>query len=402
MKYCICFPGQGSQYIGMAKDLYYEYDIVKNTFKEASELLPINMEEVCFEGKNLKDSKFAQLSIFVTSVAMFRVIKKKFNIDPSVLVGHSLGEISALVCSNALSFEDGIEVVLKRGDLMDKAIKKDIGGMGIIRGLTQFEVEFICNSFNNSNINIACYNTPKQFAVSSTNNILEEIRKIVLEFEGEFSFLNISAPFHSCLLQSLKKPLEDTLKKIKINAPDIPVISCINGNKLKDPDEILTDLINLTCNSVRWDRVINLIPKMGIDLCIEVGPKSTLKKFNHAFSQSPQTYSFSYLKDRELLFNSFVCTKLSNDDLVDFFSAIYYCQKNVKLNKLSIELIKERDKFNYSNEEVIAIYINLIKLMKEKGAQKTLKCKVKELMTYEFQNHDLKKKIKEVNYDDRY
>jgi len=272
------FPGQGVQFVGMGKTLYDEHDIAKKTFNQANDILGFDLAKLCFEGpaEELMQTKNCQVAIMVASIAALRVLlTQPSEFTPGVALGLSLGEYTALVGAESLSFSDAVKLVKLRGEYMEEASKKMPGKMVSIMGLGVEDVEGLCKS---SGAEIANLNCPGQVVVSGTT---EAIDKVTISAKGKGAKrvipLDVSGAFHSSLMAEASHKLAEALKEILILAPKIPVISNITAYSQDDPEQIKQNLIDQVSSTTRWEESIRHVAERGITTFLEIGPGTVLK-----------------------------------------------------------------------------------------------------------------------------
>ncbi|MGG0537715.1 ACP S-malonyltransferase [Priestia aryabhattai] len=280
-KLALLFPGQGSQIIGMGKELYEGYEIVKDTFEEANETLGFNIRNLCFKGdfKELTQTENTQPALLTTGVAMYRVYMKEFGIKPTVALGHSLGEYSALTCSNAIEFPDALNIVRKRGLLMQQANNLGMGKMvavhDINHNIINEEIEKISTKENP--VVIACYNSPNQNVISGHVSAIDKVVDRLENLGASVFPLKVSAAFHSPLMKVAADNLKIELSKYKYNSPDWQVISNVNALPYESSIDIIENLTQQMTAPVMWSNSIREIDKYGINISVELGPKMVLK-----------------------------------------------------------------------------------------------------------------------------
>ncbi|HHY77398.1 MAG TPA: ACP S-malonyltransferase [Clostridiales bacterium] len=282
IKIACIFPGQGAQYMGMGKEIAENYRVAMDIFERASEKLGIDMKKLCFEGseEDLKDTENTQPSILTTSIAILEVLKLK-GLKPSIAAGLSLGEYSALVASNAISFEDAVNVVKKRGKFMQEAVPKGQGTMAAVMGMDRNEI-INCLKMASSYgvVEPANYNCPGQVVITGHTKAIEVACKLLKERGAKrVKVLPVSAPFHSSLLKSAGEKLSEELDKIEFNDMDIPVVANVNAQVIKNKYEIKKLLVEQVSSSVLWEDSIRNIISQGVDTFIEVGPGKSLSAF---------------------------------------------------------------------------------------------------------------------------
>lgn len=282
MKIAFIFAGQGSQYIGMGKELYDNILICREAFDKARNLLDFDIKELMFNGEKeeLDITENTQPAILATSIMAMKVLKEK-GILPSVVAGLSLGEYSALVSANALSFEEAIKLVRKRGKFMQEAVPIGVGSMIAIIGLDLEKIKMAIEEAKSIGIvEIANYNTNKQIVVGGEKDAVEKVKELCIEFGARRVIeLKVSGPFHTSLLEKASVKLKEELKKIDFNNPEIKIISNVTADFIKNKEEIKEILCKQVKSSVRWSESINKMIDMGVDTFIELGPGRVLSGF---------------------------------------------------------------------------------------------------------------------------
>ena len=279
----LMFTGQGSQFVGMGYDLYQAFDIVKDTFKSADEALGFSLTELMFNGPEdkLTLTANAQPAILTVSVAILRLIKSETDFDFDVTAGHSLGEYSSLVATDAMDFEDAVYAVNRRGSFMQEAVKEGVGAMAAIITKKHNEVERLCReisqSIENGYCQIANYNAENQVIVSGYAKGVEELSKKAVELGlGKVIPLKVSAPFHCALMEPVKDKMATVLDKISFSDPKKPVIENTNSEVIQRSSQIKDFLIEQITAPVRWTDNVAKAVEMGCDDFVEFGPKNVL------------------------------------------------------------------------------------------------------------------------------
>lgn len=264
------FPGQGSQKVGMGLKLAEDHREAKLTFEEANDTLGRNISNICFNGpKEILDSTInTQPAILVTSIAALRVLKKMGKI-PDQVAGHSLGEYSALVAAEALSFAQALRLVQERGRLMEEAGEVNPGSMAAVMGLDIEQVREICHQ---AGAEIANINTPLQIVISGKRDTVRYAADLVQNRKGKPIGLNVSIAAHSSLMEPAKKNMEILLRGIPIQNPKIPFVANVTGNYAKTGDEIRRYLVDQITGSVLWLDSIKILRSNGIQTFVDVGP----------------------------------------------------------------------------------------------------------------------------------
>lgn len=306
-KLAFLFTGQGSQYIGMGKDLYDNYSIIRELYDRANEVLGYDIKELCFNGdeKELSKTENTQPALLLTSIAISSLLKNQ-NIKADYTAGLSLGEYSALVYAGVLSFEDGIRVVRKRGLIMENAVPYGVGAMAAIMGLEREVIEKCCLSLQNEGvIEVANYNCPGQIVITGEKALVEKACEI-LKATGAIKtiLLNVSGPFHSSLLKNAGEELEKEIKKVQLNAPNIMVIANHNNEYYNDDiNDTIFKLKNQISSPVRWEENINKLIKDGVEVFVEVGPGKALSSFVKKIDRTKTIMNVDNLKSLEKLMN---------------------------------------------------------------------------------------------------
>ena len=285
MKIAFMFPGQGSQVVGMGRDVYNKYEEAKEIYNKASEILGIDMPKLCFEStqEDLNRTSNTQIAIAVTSLAILEVLKSK-NINPDICVGLSLGEYVALINAGYISFEDGLKLLQKRGNLMETKIPKAEYLMAAIIGLKSEIIEEVCEKVCNNGLFVvpANYNYSGQTVISGTAEGVEKAIEMLKENGVKRVItLKTSGPFHTVKLQEAKELFSEELEKVKINKTNLKskVIKNIDGTFYIDSDNMQEILSNHIVSAVRFDKTIELMKNEGIDTFIEIGPGKAVTGF---------------------------------------------------------------------------------------------------------------------------
>ena len=280
--FSVVFPGQGSQAVGMGKNFYDRYDIVKDYFREADESLNFSLSKIILEGpkSDLDLTLNTQPAIFLISYSIFNVIKKEFNINlnnAKFFAGHSLGEYSALSCAGYLNFSDTLKILRIRGDAMQNSVPEGKGGMVAVLGSTVEDIEKILrDNGKNFNVQIANDNSVGQLVLSGKNNELEMLISLLKENSIKNIKLPVSAPFHCNLMSNATKIMTEELSKLNFVSSNIKLISNVTAQEIRNIDELRDLLIKQIENRVRWrESVINMI-KNDINHFIEIGPGKVL------------------------------------------------------------------------------------------------------------------------------
>jgi [acyl-carrier-protein] S-malonyltransferase len=278
-KIALIFPGQGSQIIGMGKDLAEKYPVARETFEEADEALGYKLSHICFEGPEdqLRLTEITQPAILTASIAALRVLQPQVP-KPDFVAGHSLGEYSAHVASGTFSFVDAVRTVRHRGKYMQEAVPVGVGAMAAILGMELEKVAGVCQDAAQGEVCApANINSPDQVVISGNTAAVERAVKLADERGAKRAkVLPVSAPFHCSLMKPAQDRLEEDLKKLSMQKPVYPVACNVDAALVKDNQNALETLVRQVTASVRWDQCIRLLIAQGMETFIEVGPSKVL------------------------------------------------------------------------------------------------------------------------------
>lgn len=298
---CI-FPGQGAQYSGMGKEIAENYKEAMDIFDIASLRLGFDMKKLCFEGseEELKKTENTQPAILTTSIAIFEVLKSK-GIIPDVTAGLSLGEYSALVASNAVSFSDAVGIVRKRGKYMQEAVPVGEGTMAAVLGMEKDDViECLKMASGYGVVEAANYNCPGQIVIAGHTKAVEHACVLLKEKGAKRAILlPVSAPFHSSLLKPAGDKLANELESLEVKEFDIPVVSNVNAQVIMDKNKIKQCLVEQVSSSILWEDSIRQMIEMGVDTFIEVGPGKSLSAFVKKIDKNVAVFNVEDLKSLE-------------------------------------------------------------------------------------------------------
>ena len=270
------FPGQGSQFVGMGKDLYDNSALAKELFDRANKILGFDITSLMFSGTDddLKQTKVTQPAVFLHSVIMAKVLGDKFK--PDMTAGHSLGEFSALVAAGALSFYDGLTLVSKRAQAMQKACELNPSTMAAIIGMEDAVIEQVCSEIDG--IVPANYNCPGQLVISGTNEGIDKAIARFTEMGAKRALkLSVSGGFHSPMMEPARAELEKAINEVSFSAPVCPVYQNVTASPVTDPAEIKKNLVAQLTSPVRWTQTIQNMIANGLTEIVEVGPGAVLQ-----------------------------------------------------------------------------------------------------------------------------
>ena len=273
------FPGQGSQTVGMGKELAQNYGVARQTFEEADDALGYKLSQLCFEGpeEKLKLTEITQPAILTTSVAALRVLREK-GMEADYVAGHSLGEYSAHVAAGTLSFADAVRTVRNRGRYMQEAVPVGVGAMAAILGLPADKVTEICVDAAQAEVcQAANINSPEQIVISGHAGAVERAVKLAHERGAKKAIsLPVSAPFHCALMQAAQDRLAGDLQSPEFRNPARPVVCNVDAAPVDSAEASRDALVRQVTGSVRWDPSVRWLIEKGVGLFVEVGPGKVL------------------------------------------------------------------------------------------------------------------------------
>ncbi|MGJ1433390.1 ACP S-malonyltransferase [Sphingobacterium spiritivorum] len=277
MKTAYVFPGQGAQFVGMGQDLYNLNDETKALFEQANDILGFRITDIMFNGtdEELKQTKVTQPAIFLHSVILAKALGENFK--PDMVAGHSLGEFSALVAAGALTFEDGLQLVAKRANAMQKATEIEPSAMAAILGLEDNIVEETCAQVEETVV-AANFNCPGQVVISGTVAGVDKACELLLAAGAKRALkLNVGGAFHSPLMEPARVELQAAIEAVDIKSPVCPIYQNVDANPQTDPAVIKENLIAQLTGAVRWTQTVQHILSDGAEAFVEVGPGNVLQ-----------------------------------------------------------------------------------------------------------------------------
>ncbi len=273
------FPGQGSQSVGMGKDIAEKYPEARQTFEEADDALGYKLSQICFEGPEdqLRLTEITQPAILTTSVAILRVLETRMP-KPAFVAGHSLGEYTAHVAAGTFGFADAVRTVRNRGKYMQEAVPVGVGAMAAILGMLPDKVAGICHDAAQGEIcEPANINSSEQIVISGNTSAVERAVKLAEERGAKRAkLLPVSAPFHCSLMKPAQDRLETDLNALKINPPAYPVSCNVEAELVTDVLRARDTLVRQVTGSVRWEQCVHLLIGKGVTTFVEVGPGRVL------------------------------------------------------------------------------------------------------------------------------
>ncbi|EKN63844.1 ACP S-malonyltransferase [Schinkia azotoformans] len=311
-KIAFIFPGQGSQTVGMGQSLANESEKSAKVFQKADERLGFSLSDIIFNGpsETLTLTENAQPALLTTSIAVLELLKEH-GIKADFTAGHSLGEYTALVAAGAISFEDAVYAVRKRGEYMEEAVPAGVGTMAAILGMDESELQAVTEEVTagGDTVQLANLNCPGQIVISGTKQGVEDASQLAKERGAKKVIpLVVSGPFHSILMKPAAEKFGAVLNEIEIRNAEIPVIANVTAQAMTESEDIKEKLIQQLYSPVRWEKSVETMLDLGVDTFIEIGPGKVLSGLVKKVNRRVNAYAIS---DQETLLD--VVNKLKGD-----------------------------------------------------------------------------------------
>ena len=306
MKIAFVFPGQGSQHVGMGKDLYDNFGEVKEIYKTASDALGYDVAGLSFNGPEdeLNKTFRTQPGLLTASYAAFKVISVK-GIAPFCIAGHSLGEYTAVTAAGVISFADAVRITEKRGQYMQEAVPEGKGLMAAVIGLDREAIIKICASVRSGYAAPANYNCPGQIVIAGEKDAVEEAMKLASEAGAKRAIpLAVSAPSHCILMKGASEKLEALLHDTQFHAVETAIVNNADAAFLKDPREIRSSLVRQLNQPLLWEDSVKAMVENGVDTFIEVGPKKVLSGLIKRIDGNVKIFNVEDVKSLEVTLNA--------------------------------------------------------------------------------------------------
>lgn len=299
MKTAFVFPGQGAQYVGMGKDFYDQFSVSKRVFEEASDVLKLDLKQICFEeNERIHITEYTQAALLTTCVAMLEALKQEdADITPDVAAGLSLGEYGALYTCGAFSFEDAVKCVRQRGIYMQDEVPAGEGAMSAVMKLDTEKIEKICAQVSDK-VTIANYNCPGQIVITGATEDVGKAGQLLQEAGAvRVVPLKVSGPFHSPLLAGAGEKLRSVLQNVSWRELRIPYVANVNAQYVRDIHETPELLVKQVSSSVLWQQSVERMIQEGVTRFVEIGPGKTLKKLIRNISKDVEVLNIETVAD---------------------------------------------------------------------------------------------------------
>lgn len=393
------FPGVGSQYYGMGKDLYTNFKVAKETFDQASDIMNLDFTKLCFgEEKDgrLQQLKYSKLSVLCQSVATYRILAEEIGIKPTFSMGYSLGEYSALCCADVIEFSDALKLVSERARIISDISLKVNGTMAWVVNLNYERVNEICVKMNKNgkSVYISAIDSPQKCSISLTNDLLETMANKIEEMGGMLIPIKMSGPFHSEIMKSASEQLKHELLKYDFRASKHEVIANINALPYNNAN-VVSNLAQQIVEPVQWVKSIDYVLNKGTKIAIEVGPKTVLKYILETNTNKIKVHNTDnikmlddikenlILKNTEYIFFLGRCLmSVASTKNYNYNSEEYEKKALPQYNKLKSMYSNSKSKKSVIKDEDIKRALNLVVLiLKLKGMERgEIQCEINKIL----------------------
>ena len=293
------FPGQGSQYVGMGKELFKNFSVARQIFEEADDALHFSISALCFKGPEdaLKLTENTQPAMLTTSIGALMVLEAEKGMAPQFVAGHSLGEYSALVASGALAFSEAVKIVHLRGKFMQEAVPVGEGAMAAVLGMEREQIEKLCEEISSGEVLApANFNCPGQIVIAGHSKAVERAIERVKQEGKKAVLLPVSAPFHSLLMKPAGERLEKALEQISVSDLKIPVVTNVEAEVNTSKDRVKGLLVAQVSSPVRWEESMRKMIEKGVEQVLEIGPGKVLSGLMKRIDSRVETKNFEDLQ----------------------------------------------------------------------------------------------------------
>ncbi|OAB26491.1 hypothetical protein PMSD_25220 [Paenibacillus macquariensis subsp. defensor] len=300
------FPGQGIQFPKMGIYFYNNYAVAKRTFSEASHILGWSVDKLCFEGTVGELNRFSnmQILIFTTEMAMYRSFQQDYGTKPTLVMGHSIGEYTALVCAGAIDFADALHLLIKRGELIEGLLAKQSERMAIIENIRTNQLQCLLEGMEKA-VLISCYNSSSQHAVCGDESQLIQLAKALKSVGARMTPLLFSPPMHTKFMLSAQEEYQEYLRHFSFSSFAHPVISNVKGKPFLNGEDLVQMLADHLTQPVQWANSIDCLIRSDITCAVEISPRTLLSPFLNENQPGIRTLCYGLNKDRDILARMF-------------------------------------------------------------------------------------------------